>query len=90
MPHRLGLPVVYHAHAEHHVGEHGSIHHPELRRFAATVTRVHADGRCHLIVFPPGADARHVADVKEGTGPGTWSHVAAHHLDETPEPNKAA
>ncbi len=52
----------------------GSIHHRELKIFAGLITRVYSSGKkgekdlYDIVIFPPGADPRHVDKVKEGTG----------------------
>lgn len=61
----------------------GSIHHPELQEFAGLTTRVHADGRADLIVFPPGRPPVHVENVREddeaeGTEVGTFVYAEDH------------
>lgn len=79
---RLGLPVVYHVHQGHHEGALGSIHHPELRDFHAHVTRVHDDGTCDLVFFPPNRAPQHADKVPGGAqddGRDYWTEG-----DETP------
>lgn len=54
----------------------GSVHHRELREFAAQVTRAHDDGSYSLVLFPPGHPPVHVEHVREGDGPGTFGLIA--------------
>lgn len=68
----------------------GSIHHPEMHEFAALVTRVHRDGSCDLVFFPPSKEPQRAERVPEGKSGHTWRHLHAHHLDESGEGEKAS
>lgn len=62
-------------HGEDEVKTEGSIHHPEVRLFSATVGRVHEDGSCDILIFPPNRDHKWVDRVKQGTKPGEFELV---------------
>lgn len=80
----LGYPVVYTVLEGHRtttvrgdVEVRGSIYHPEETQFAGLVTRVHADGKADLVIFPPGREPRMVAGVEEGAAPGCFREIGA-------------
>lgn len=54
----------------------GSIHHPEMRSFAAIVGNVNIDGTCDLQLLVPNKEPRWADAVPEGTGPGTFAAQA--------------
>ncbi len=54
----------------------GSIHHSEMREFAAIVGNVNIDGTCDLQLLVPNKEPRWVDAVPEGTGPGTFAATA--------------
>jgi hypothetical protein len=61
----------------------GSVFHPEMRTFAGVVGRVHDDGSCDLLIFPPNhtpvwVDGAKLGDVDEpGTFALPWADPAA-------------
>jgi hypothetical protein len=78
----LGMPVVYHVPESHHtetvIGDStvaGSVHHRELRDFAAQVTREHPDGAYDLVIFPPGELPKHIERVAPGNASGMFSMI---------------
>ena len=53
----------------------GSIHHPELKDFAATVARVYPNGKAQLQLLVPNKSPVWVDQVAEGAGPGKFQAV---------------
>lgn len=79
------MHVVYRVPDEHHTtttvgGDElkGSIHHREMVEFVGMVTRDRGDGTCDIVIFPPDKAPVHVAGVKTGEGPGTFTRISGH------------
>ena len=79
----IGQSVIYRAHENHLTktlkGDQevsGSVHHPEMTEFAATVTADNGDGTHRLqLHIPNHGRLVHVDDAAEGEGPHTFSLV---------------
>lgn len=73
----VGVPVRYVPHAEHeHLADHAVL--------AAIVGRDHGDGTLDLMVFVPNKEPHWQDAVPAGTGPHSWHHLGAMHVEEPP------
>lgn len=66
---QIGSPVA-HRLQEKHWGLYG-----DAKVVPGLITRAGEDGKCDLVVFPPGFVAHHVADVEQGDAPGSFELV---------------
>lgn len=67
---------------ETQVPDGGSVHHPELDRFAGLITRTYDDKTADLVFFPPNREPKHADKVPFGEGEHFWDFF---HGQQEPE-----